>query len=157
MFLSQRERSRYTNCVSLFAVLHESSDIHRRTDIGIDRTSQQLKGVPVKRAKLELSRSLVRCFVDTWMQHCVIETNLARHAGCHLTFALQQYGFNVVNEEPALRVVREEGLNVDTIQRFPFEHGSIAVHEDVRVFLDVDENFVDSVGHAPLPSDRKLA
>ena len=77
MFLSQRERSRYTDRISPFTVLHESDDIHRRADIRIARTSQQLKGVAIKRSNLQLSRSLVSCFIDGWMQHCVIEMNLA--------------------------------------------------------------------------------
>ena len=44
--------------------------------------------------------------------------HLTRHTGYHLTFAQQQYGFNIVNEEPAFRIVQEKCLHIDLIQRF---------------------------------------
>ena len=78
-FLSVNELSRYTDRISLFAVLHESGDIHRRTDVRIDWTSQELERVPIKRSKLQLSQSLVGFFAEQ------VEAINCKELGDHIT------------------------------------------------------------------------
>ena len=115
MLLPECEGSRHPHSVPLLAVLHQSVDVHRRANVRIYRATQQLKRVAIEWAKLEFPRRLVGGLVHTGVEHGVVEANLAGHATRHLTFALQQYGFNVVNVEPTLWVVAKERLDIESV------------------------------------------
>lgn len=103
MLLPDTEGGGDPNRIPLLTKLHQCSHVDRRADIGVDRASQQLKWIPVDRAELDLPGLLVECLVDTGMEHHLIQTHLSGHAAGHLTFALQQYGFYVVQDHFTFR------------------------------------------------------
>jgi hypothetical protein len=65
-FESQREWSCHTNRVSLFAVLHESGNIHGRADVRIDRTFERIAIKGTTKSQ-QLSWCLVGGFIDAWV------------------------------------------------------------------------------------------
>lgn len=105
MLLPYREGGGDSDSVPLLAVLHQGRHIDRRTDVWVDGAAQQLKRIPINWAKLDLTSLLVKGFVDTGVEDYLVKTHLAGHAAGHLTFALQQYGFNVIQDEFTLRRV----------------------------------------------------
>ena len=91
--------------VPLLAVLHQSCDVHGRTDVRIDGAAHQLERVAVHRVEFDLSGLLVERLVHAWMQDHLSQTHLSGHAVGHLALALQQDGLNVVENQLALRRV----------------------------------------------------
>ncbi len=98
MFLAYGEGGGDSDGVALFAVLHEGRHIDGGADVGVDGAAEQLKRVSVHRCELDLTGFLVEGLVDAGMEDNVVQTHLTRHAARHLTFALQQDGFNVVQD-----------------------------------------------------------
>ena len=98
VFLPDGEGGGDSDGVALLAVLHEGRHVDGRTDVRVDGAAQQLKRVAIHGAELDLTRLLVEGLVDARMEDYLVKTHLAGHAVGHLTFALQQYGFDVVQD-----------------------------------------------------------
>ena len=89
MFFSNVEGASDPYRIPRLAIFHEGSHVDRGTDIWVNGTSEEFKGIAIYWFKFDFSGFLVEGLVDTRVEYNVVQSYLTRHAAGHLTFALQ--------------------------------------------------------------------